>query len=354
MSDLVSRHEVNAATGPAGRSGSRLLNRICLTPTRNESWIISKFLAAAKTWADHVIIADQGSTDGTLQIAQNTSGIHAIINDSPVYDEVHRQRLLLGRARSFPEAKVLIALDADEALSANCISSNDWERIAEAAPGTVLRFRWVNLLPGFREAWIPREPVAFGLIDDGASHSGKRIHNPRLPWRPDAPVLDLEDIVVLHFQYVVWERMASKQRWYQAWEFTKHQKAGPLDIFRLYNHMHGGWNKKDIHPVRSDWLTGLKEAGADFSALECEPVTWWDQEVASMLCEHGPDYFRRIAIWEKDWNRFAKQHALGRVDLSDPRSIWEKWVHLMLRSTQHRRTQLHVRILERFLRATGW
>src|SRR5438132_1512267 len=86
---------------------------------------------------------------------------------------------------------------------------------------------WIlgKILPGFRQAWIPSTPTAFGLVDDGADHSGARIHNPRLPWRQDCPVLDLEDIVVLHFQYVVWERMASKQRWYQAWEHTRHKKA---------------------------------------------------------------------------------------------------------------------------------
>ena len=39
--------------------------RICVTPTRNEAWIIGHFAAAARCWADHVVIADQRSTDGT-------------------------------------------------------------------------------------------------------------------------------------------------------------------------------------------------------------------------------------------------------------------------------------------------
>lgn len=65
----------------------RSCQRVCVTPTKNESWIIKSFLGAALYWADHVIVADQGSTDGTLQQLQNTPGVEAVINDSPVYDE---------------------------------------------------------------------------------------------------------------------------------------------------------------------------------------------------------------------------------------------------------------------------
>ena len=53
-------------------SKSDPLNWVCLTPTRNESWIIKQFVAAAELWASHIIVADQGSTDGTLQQLQST------------------------------------------------------------------------------------------------------------------------------------------------------------------------------------------------------------------------------------------------------------------------------------------
>lgn len=338
---------------PLERAGSDLV-RISLTPTRNESWIISAFIAAARTWADHVIIADQGSTDGTLQIAEKAERVHAVVNDSPVFDEVHRQRLLIDRARTLPGRRILLALDADEALSANCLTSRDWDRIAAAAPGTMVRLRWVNVLPGFKEAWIPPEPTPFGLVDDGAPHGGKRIHNPRLPWRPDAPVLDLEDIVVLHFQYVVWDRMISKQRWYQAWEHTKHNERGPLEIFRMYNHMHGGWNPTEIHPVRPEWMAGYDQAGVGFRELRCEPVTWWDREVAGMLREHGPEFFRRIAIWDKDWTALAQQSGMTHADFRDPRSSFEKFAHRYLKESQKRRSAFAVRAFERLLRLRGW
>lgn len=335
-------------------SKSDSLNWVCLTPTRNESWIIKQFVAAAELWASQIIVADQGSTDGTLQQLQSMPRVNVVINDSPVFDETHRQRILLERARQLEGRRILIGLDADEALSANCVETEDWHKMESAAPGTILRFRWVNILPGFNRAWIPPNRIPCGFVDDGSAHLGKRIHSPRVPNPAGAPVLDLDNIVVLHFQYLLWERMVRKQRWYQAWEHLEHQQKGPLQIFREYNHIYGSWEQKEIHPVQPEWLEGFDRAGIDFRSLRCEPVTWWDREIVQMLREHGPERFRRIAIWDEDWNATATRIGTNGVDLSDPRSIWERAVHRLLKITQKDRSNLLVRGFERLLRVAGW
>lgn len=328
--------------------------RICLTPTRNESWIIRPFLAAAKSWADHVIVADQGSSDGTAEEISGTPQVTLVRNEAVAYEESHRQRLLLQYARQIPGKRILIGLDADEALSANATTSNEWESIESAAPGTILRFRWVNVLPGFRTAWVCPGHVPLGFVDNGADHVGKAIHSPRVPQPEGAPVLDLHEIVVLHFQYVLWDRMRSKQRWYQAWEYLKHQTKNPVDIYRQYNHMHGGWNFDEIVPLKHEWLAGFEHTGIDFRSLTCEPITWWDREVVQMLVEHGPRYFRRIGIWEKDWPDVARRLGIIGTDLRDPRTLVERAIHRLLASTQSSRGRLSVRAFERVLRMAGW
>ena len=34
---------------------------VCLTPVKNEAWILDRFLKCAGLWAEHIIIADQGA-----------------------------------------------------------------------------------------------------------------------------------------------------------------------------------------------------------------------------------------------------------------------------------------------------
>jgi hypothetical protein len=337
--------------GAASADASR---RICVTPVRNEAWIIDRFLAAAKSWATDVIVADQGSTDGTLQRLQETPGVTAVINDSPVFDERHRQQLLLTHARQVPGKRILIGLDADEALSANFATSEEWRQLDSVQPGTILRFRWVNILPGFERAWIPPEPRAFGFVDDGSPHDGQRIHSPRVPQPANAPMLDLQDVVVLHFQYVAWQRMASKQRWYQVWEHLQHRQKGPLQIFREYSHMYGSWDPGEIQAVRPEWLEGYQQRGIDFPSLASEPTPWWDFEVLRILQEHGSQQFRRIDIWDRDWNAVAALTGTNGSDFSDPRSAFERLAHRVLRATQGHRSHVAVRAFEKLLRSTGW
>lgn len=329
-------------------------HRICVTPTRNESWIIRQFLAAAKTWASDIIVADQGSTDGTREAILAAPGAHLVSNDSPTFDENHRQKLLLNRARQIGGKRILIGLDADEALSANCLHSEEWNQLKDAKPGTILRFRWVNILPGFKTAWIPPKYVPFGFVDDGSAHEGRTIHSPRVPQPTDAPVLDIKEVVVLHFQYVLWDRMRSKQRWYQTWEYLNHRKKTPLQIFREYNHMHGSWGQDEIQPMMPEWLAGYEGAGIRFDTIQCEPITWWDRELVNILAKQGSNDLSRIAIWDKDWRAAGQQLGVESPALDDPRSVWEKCVHRLLAATQQNRSNLFVRAFERFLRGTGW
>ena len=328
--------------------------RICLTPTRNEKWIIGPFVTAAKQWADRVVVVDQGSTDGTLEELQSKPDVDVVINESVEFDEHHRQELLLSAARETSEKRILFALDADEVFSANFRESQDWDKIEAAEPGTVLRFRWVNILPGFREAWVPKEPITLGFVDDGSPNMATgRIHNPRLPHPENAPILDLKEVVVLHFQYVLWDRMLHKQRWYQAWEKLHSPDKGALEIFRTYNHMYGGWNPEEIQPVKKEWLNGYDRPDCNLRNLECEEITLWEKEIVEMLQKHGAKKFSKIAIWDQDWQQVAAKMGIQGY-FEDPRSLWERLAHRLLKRSQTRREKVWVRVLERCLRSIGW
>ena len=54
---------------------------ICLTPVRNEAWILKAFLSATSLWADIIIIADQMSTDGSREIARQFPKVKLLENN---------------------------------------------------------------------------------------------------------------------------------------------------------------------------------------------------------------------------------------------------------------------------------
>ncbi len=328
---------------------------VCLTPVRNEAWIIKPFVAAAAEWANRVIVLDQVSTDGTRELLQAYESVDLICNDDTTYDEAFRQKTLINRARAtVPEKRILLALDADEFLSANYRESAEWQRILDAAPGTVLRFRWVNVQPGFEKAWIPENRIACGFVDDGAEHQPRRIHSTRIPCPEGAPVLDLEEIVILHLQFISEERMQSKHRWYQAWERLNDLQRSALDIFRQYNHRLGSWKTGELQAVRPEWIEGFAGRGIDLKSIQSEPITWWDLEMLDRLAEHGPGFFRRMAIWDTDWQAMARQVGRIDTDIADPRSWIEKAAHRFLASTQGHRENWLVRGGEKLLRLLGW
>ena len=55
---------------------------IVLMPVKNEAWILPLSLQAASVWADMIILSDQGSTDGSKEIARRFPKVHLIENDS--------------------------------------------------------------------------------------------------------------------------------------------------------------------------------------------------------------------------------------------------------------------------------
>ena len=95
---------------------------ICLTPVKNEAWILDKFIQCASLWADCIIIADQMSTDGSRDIALKYPKVRLIDNDSEAFNEPERQKLLVDAARQIHfngQRRLLISLDADEFLTSN-------------------------------------------------------------------------------------------------------------------------------------------------------------------------------------------------------------------------------------------
>lgn len=308
----------------------------CLTPVKNEAWILERFLQCASLWADHIIIADQGSTDGSREIAQKFPKVKLIDNASQGWSEPVRQQMLLAEARSIPGPKVLFSLDADEFLTANFAVSPEWNSILSAPPGTVIGIQWPEIEVNFSDLTYFYYPIIlpFGFVDDGTEHKPELIHGRRVPMPTACRILSLTEIKLMHYCLADVDRFKSRIRWYQCFEHLSLNKK-PIDLYRYYNKI------RFISPqatakVPRQWIEGYQERGIDMSSVNRDGSYRWDREVLGYFKEYGTKKFRRLAIWGVDWAELRDELCPGESlqDLSDPRSKFEKLVHRWLELSQ--------------------
>ena len=74
------------------------MKKIVLMPVKNEDWILEYSLSCASLWADHIIVADQTSTDRTPEICRKFEKVIYVKNHAEFHSSNVR-KLLLDEAR---------------------------------------------------------------------------------------------------------------------------------------------------------------------------------------------------------------------------------------------------------------
>lgn len=308
---------------------------ICLTPVKNEEWILERFLKCASLWADHIIIADQNSTDRSVEIAKSFEKVTLIINDSTKFNEPDRQKMLLDEARKISGEKILIALDADEFLSSNILENSSLTLLRQQPIGTNIYLESLNIHPDFKQYWTKGFHY-FGFVDDGSEHWGKEIDSPRLPINKNAVRLNVKDIKVLHFQYTDIERAKYKQIWYQCLEKTLNSpltylgsKKTNFYLFERYNKMR--FTQNETLPIQHDWTSLYFQIGINLfytnNNNNNNPHLLYIKE---QFEEYGISHFRKLNIWDINWNELFHSESY-----SDPRDFATKAIHKWLTNRRH-------------------
>jgi hypothetical protein len=209
-----------------------------MCPVRDERWILETFLEHHSHIFDAIIIADQQSTDGSREIASNFSSCIVVDNLSTSFDEPHMRQLMLDKARElFGLGHLLFALDADELLIIEEGFEGNLSGLLECSLGTRFSIERRNLLPDLNRYWaVAGGTVAF--IDDGSDFPVDGfIHAPRIPTDSRRPTIQIDWAFELHLQFILWERMESKHRWYRRLELTELRKD-LVAVYRRYSHMY--------------------------------------------------------------------------------------------------------------------
>lgn len=321
---------------------------VCITPIKNEEWILKKFLTATSLWADYIIIADQSSTDSSREIAKKFKKVRLIDNTNLEYNEGTRQKLLLDEARKIPGKKLIVALDVDEFFTPNW--SEELEKIKRMPEGTLIQFLWKNIKPNLKDYWAPNFSRNFGLIDDGKTHYPNIIHSERVPYTKESPKYKTKDIMIIHLAYIDWTRVVSKHRWYQCWEHIKFPQKHPIDIFRMYNHMYA-IKQEEVHSIPKAWVENYHNLGINLFEFPQQKYFWWDYEVYNWLMKYPDKYFDLLPIWDLNWYEFARGNYLTISDkLKDTRSQKIKNLQTWLLNSQSKAEELNIKEKENYFK----
>lgn len=317
------------------------MKKIVLMPTKNDAWILEKTLPCILLWADKVIISDQQSTDKTLEICRRFSQV-TVLNNPNVFHSTKVRQQLLDEARKEEGNNLIFSIDSDEVVTADILDPNFWHKISTFPIGASFEMQWVQLWRSTdkyrndNSVWS-NSYKQFAFIDDRIAmytyEYGVNDHNPRVPKSLAKNTTRLEMPKVLHFQFVNWERMLAKQRFYRVQDFIQTAKKikDALRINKMYQ------IAKDevglsLSLVPSEWTQVYIEKGIDLKHVKDEGLFWYDLEILKWFKKFGPESFLWLDIWDIDWGQKRLLAQKSSLDLHigsiiDPRNSFVKVYH---------------------------
>ncbi len=200
-------------------------------PVKNEGWILDTTLSNLSPLVDHIIIANQSSTDNTLEICRKYPNVRVISNDYEGHSNKIRW-VLLNEARTIGGQNLIICLDADELISKSTIEKLKSESL-RLGVGSSFSLPWIQLWKGYTEYRVDNgwkdNFKAIAFYDDNISKYAENFvindHTSRIPEVYLSNINPLPDFPLLHFHFVAIKRSKIKQAWYKCSELIDGKKS---------------------------------------------------------------------------------------------------------------------------------
>lgn len=293
---------------------------IVLVPTKNEIWCIGAFLEAASLWADLIIVRDQYSDDGTREVVRNFPKAVLVDNPSIVYNETHNRIALLHKARELAgTGNVLISLDADERLTPAILKDSVRKQLLGLPLGSGIRIPFANITDSGKSYWrVDIDPI--GWVDDGReSDVTAPIHFPRTCISIFDNVFEIEELLIIHLQYLDEKRFTGKQVWYILKEIEEFGKRNLVFIFRRYMHVLGV-EKRSLRVTPEKWEDEYAKRGVAIFSSKTPGVDWREVEVLQL----------QSSFTQKDLNKLPRKYFSEMQRLG----VFEGLVHTYLEKSQ--------------------
>lgn len=290
---------------------------IVLCPARNEGENLRALLPTWLTFADHVIIADQSDDDQVIRAAEPYPNVLVVPNPDSDFHEGSRILLLSQTARERFGEGIFLSLDADETLSANVLDSKEWRAFRASPPGTTGSFPWVTLWRS-SERYVTGDgiggpyPNRLAFVDDGRTDFPTTVmHGARGIGLDDtSKEFIFEDVVILHYLALDFDRLNQKQNWYKCWWLNKNPKYYHVNRNHAWPHL---ISDADTAPTPDEWFSGYEDLGLTVRTIAREPgPSWYQVDVLRWMAERSPEFYHGVDMWEgEDWEA-VRQDAVAR------------------------------------------
>lgn len=282
---------------------------VVLTPVKNEEWILEKFLQTCSRFADVIIVADQQSTDNTKSIIEKYEKAVYLENTKTEYDEEYRQRLLINKAREIvPGKRLLIAIDADEIISADSIDAEEWKVICSQPAGTSIYFKKPDLYPGLTEYIDYSNFFLLGFMDDDREHHGKQFHSPRVPKGDHR--YNAEQIRFMHLALVRGKQYLARQRLYSIME-NINRSASLRFRFRKYSRRIQSFRYRNITKKTPAFWLNYDRFGIRLGEFGDSEINNFNKQILEAFSKYGTEKFYYDDIWYVDYN--AINEKMGNI-----------------------------------------
>ena len=296
---------------------------VILSPVRNEIHNLRRSLPVWELIADNIVVADQGSTDGSRELLSSREKVIVVDNPGSELSEPRRKALLVEAARKVHPGAIHVMLDADEILSSNVLTSPEWTSFCRSDPGTLGRFSWIHLW-GSPQRYISRGALAPSLvsvafIDDGRAVEGAKVmHEERgVGVRHAKKQFIFNDVVCLHYGMLNRDALVRRNNYYKVFWVLKGAKR-----YHLNNKNHRwyrGVRECNTALAPEQWLRGYISRSLDVTSVHASSLYWWDIEILRAFKREGIEKFYRLDIWrEVDWEQLRQSAiAEGVEGISD-------------------------------------
>lgn len=326
------------------------MKKIVYLPVKNDKWIIEKSILSISMWADHLFVADENSDDGSLDIYSRLSFLKNVsFIKRPKFDQTgpDNRNYLLNLARSFDGNNLIFELHADEIMSAKILDLNFRAIFLDTLkPRDSLMLPWYtlwdkpNLFRCDKSVWS-NNYCWFGYRDDRKiKFTGACFHGPRAPEETHINKITIDELPVLHYQFINKSNERSKQAIYHIFERNHYPEKSTEQINKTYAVAFDDRDVKlklipEVHTKL--WL----EAGININEVyDGDELNWRDLEILRNFKRHGLDYYKNVNIWYIDWESKRKQAAEMpdydgyNTEIHDPRDLSTTMAHWWVRKLQ--------------------